>query len=317
MKRLLLALALTAVSMPAWAFCPSPNPNLLGPPHFVDNCPLPAAGLNLMAPLASPSFAALHPGAFLFPNDNNGFAISATTDSALTPSSVGFGTLRSYNVVQSLLTIQAGTTLTNIAGYGSYIVNNADSTSGNGNGVSFYSVGIANANNASQWGVNSVLSDSLVLGAVTTGTGKVLFGAEYDFNVTSSGTTVIGSDMTGASSARPLASFAYRVRPLQVTTTPTKFPWDYGLITQDAAAVVGVQLGTSALGNSTPSQTINLRGRDVGGVIHDAQISANLNGGIVLTPTNGAVIIGGTMPTSCSGQATGTLWNSSGMVKVC
>lgn len=36
--------------------CPAPNPNLGGPPHFVDGCPLPAAGLNLTAPLNSPGF---------------------------------------------------------------------------------------------------------------------------------------------------------------------------------------------------------------------------------------------------------------------
>ena len=36
--------------------CPSPNPNLLGPGHFRDGCSLPAAGLNLAAPLNSPAF---------------------------------------------------------------------------------------------------------------------------------------------------------------------------------------------------------------------------------------------------------------------
>ncbi len=52
----LLAGALLLVAGPAWAFCPSPNPNLLGPGHFVDDCPLPAAGLNKAAPLAAPNF---------------------------------------------------------------------------------------------------------------------------------------------------------------------------------------------------------------------------------------------------------------------
>jgi hypothetical protein len=36
--------------------CPEPNPNLAGPPNFRDGCPLPAAGINLAAPLASPAF---------------------------------------------------------------------------------------------------------------------------------------------------------------------------------------------------------------------------------------------------------------------
>lgn len=36
--------------------CPLPNPNLLGPGNFIDGCALPAAGLNLAAPLASPHF---------------------------------------------------------------------------------------------------------------------------------------------------------------------------------------------------------------------------------------------------------------------
>jgi hypothetical protein len=35
--------------------CPAPNPNLTAPP-FISNCPLPAASLNRLAPLAAPSF---------------------------------------------------------------------------------------------------------------------------------------------------------------------------------------------------------------------------------------------------------------------
>jgi hypothetical protein len=47
------AQAFSAAALPA---CPTPNPNLLGPPNFRDGCPLPAAGLNLTAPLNSPNF---------------------------------------------------------------------------------------------------------------------------------------------------------------------------------------------------------------------------------------------------------------------
>ena len=52
----LLLVVVVASSALAKEPCPEPNPNLLGPGHFQDGCALPAAGLNLAAPLDSPAF---------------------------------------------------------------------------------------------------------------------------------------------------------------------------------------------------------------------------------------------------------------------
>ena len=53
--RLCLVMMLALLPGVALAACPTPNPNLQGPPHFQDGCPLPAQGLNLTAPANSPA----------------------------------------------------------------------------------------------------------------------------------------------------------------------------------------------------------------------------------------------------------------------
>jgi hypothetical protein len=101
------AQSFTAAALPP---CPTPNPNLLGPPNFRDGCPLPAAGLNLAAPLNSPNFT----GTITL----NGLPIGSGGGGGSTPGgsngSIQYnkgGVLGGYIVGPSLGLINGGTTL--------------------------------------------------------------------------------------------------------------------------------------------------------------------------------------------------------------
>jgi len=217
-----------------------------------------------------------------------------------------------YAVNQALLTVPASTTIQNAVTYGSFIVNNADSTSG-ASAVGYYSFGVAAANNAHIWGSNPVVTDNTTL-TTSSGTGKLLWGSELDFNVTSPNTVVRGLDLAGASLVQPSSSIGLRVQPLH--TLNNTFPWDYGIWTNDGGATVAMQAGTVSTGNSQASQPIAFFSRTSGGVARNAKVYANQDGSLVLAPATGVVTILA-MPTTCAGQPTGALRNNAGVVNVC
>jgi hypothetical protein len=91
--------------------CPYPNPNLLGPGFFQDNCPLPAAGLNLAAPLASPHFTGtpLVNGLPIGSGGGGGGATPSAPNGSIQYNNGGV--LGGYIVGPSLGLINGGTTL--------------------------------------------------------------------------------------------------------------------------------------------------------------------------------------------------------------
>lgn len=99
--------------------CPSPNPNLEGPPNFMDGCPLPASGLNLTAPINSPSFTGI-PTAPTPPTGDSSSRIATTafvqsTPASTVPASGITGTTLPSNIVgSSITTLGAGAALGNI-----------------------------------------------------------------------------------------------------------------------------------------------------------------------------------------------------------
>lgn len=151
-----------------------------------------------------------------------------------------------YNTLASVMHVIASSTITNAVGVGSYIEN--DSASATHVGVAFYGWGLDDANSAQTWGLNTVLNDK------TGSTGQVLWGAELDFNVVSTGTTVNGLILTGASTAQPSTSTAIGVETLS-QGSPGTVKWGYGLLTTAGCCTYGIQLGpTAASGNSINSQ---------------------------------------------------------------
>lgn len=163
----------------------------------------------------------------------------------------------------------AGTQRAGIAGY---VVTDfpVNTSVGWGNGVAVFGVGVAHANGAMAWGVNTLLTDSTNPSVVTSGTGRLLQN-EFDFNVTSPNTQVFGLSLVGASVAQPAVANAVSVGQLG-----SGIHWQTALISSDNAAVNGVVLGYQGAtsGNNLSSQPIILWNSDGGGARHSIVIQA-------------------------------------------
>jgi hypothetical protein len=136
------------------------------------------------------------------PTTADGAALSAYTRSGFTADYImnwGIGSpagsiyttdgVRGINVVNSL------STGINHNGVGGYVLNNNPSGSGGGgslgDGVGVYGEVIAAVNDAHVWGMAAIAADIIPEGSpvLNAATGKVLYGAEFDLNVSSPNTT--------------------------------------------------------------------------------------------------------------------------------
>jgi hypothetical protein len=121
--------------------------------------------------------------------------------------------------------------------------------------VNFFGVNVAATNNAQSWGFNSVLTDN-TSHVISAGTGKGLFGAELNFNVTSPNTYVRGIALSGASISQSYDAVGIFISSLNAFTKT--LPWKSAIFTEDAAALVAFEVGASAVaGANVRSQPIN------------------------------------------------------------
>lgn len=273
-------------NLPGGCITPDRLRDLIGSTATLDNGGL--SGLtygNLLNPHPSPFLTGLS-------GDANKFIVSSSTDSSLTPKFFAQGGVGdNYNGMQSIISIPLGSTINNVNGVGSYIINNTNtlqpgacSISTCGAGVNFYAVGIAQADYSAVWGFNPVMSDTAVPTAPTSGVGKYLYGAELDFNNTSTGTTIHGVDCTGSSSAQPQFSTCLRITPLNVFSGA--FPWTYAVQSQDGAATVALEAGAvSASGSNKNSQSIVVRYFDVAGAAQNYSLIAVPGSGLEINGT--------------------------------
>jgi hypothetical protein len=109
----------------------------------------------------------------------------------------------------------AATTVNLVSGLAAYVLSDAV-TAGTGfpATVSLFGAGVARGNGTHVWGVNTLLSDTMT-GAVSAGTGKVLMN-EFDINVSSPSTQVIGLQLAGGSKAQPAAAYGVVLQPIDV-----------------------------------------------------------------------------------------------------
>ena len=169
----------------------------------------------------------------------------------------------------------AGTQRAGIAGYvvSDYAVNRSV---GWGNGVAVMGVGVAHADGAMAWGINTLLTDSDNPSVATSHAGRLLQN-EFDFNVTSPNTETYGLTVGGASIVQPSVAEAFVVNILGAG-----IHWQSGFISTDAAAQNGLVLGYQGAtsGANRSSQPIILQNSDGGGtrrqVVIQAQGSNNL-----------------------------------------
>jgi hypothetical protein len=160
----------------------------------------------------------------------------------------------SYDNVQSTMTVPSGSTVTTMAGYGSYI-NNQTAGGSDGNTVNYFSVSTCSGTNSNCWGANPVLQDSTTY-AISSVSGVKLIGTEYDMDVMSPNTTVQGISFLGSSLSQPAFASAINVGNLSVQS-PGLAKWTYAFTTADGAVTNAIQIGAAASsGSNITSQPV-------------------------------------------------------------
>ena len=107
-----------------------------------------------------------------------------------------------YDAFQVVAQMPADTTLaSHLSAISAYVQSDVASIGIGPNAVGLFSGGIAAATGSAVWGVNTLLSDKVTRTAGTD-TGKILVGAELDFNVMNPATQVIGVSVGGNSLAQ-------------------------------------------------------------------------------------------------------------------
>lgn len=168
---------------------------------------------------------------------------------------------------QSALAVPVDAALTGYNGFASYVRNDrADGGGTFANGVCFYGVGVANADNCSVYGANYGMNDNPNSHAVSTGTGINLLGIEFDMTATSVDTNIQGIGFLGSCLVQPAGATACLVGELS-SQAPGTAQWTAGYVVGDGAIkaggpayVIGVS-GKAGTGPST-SQIVAFNYRD-------------------------------------------------------
>lgn len=174
----------------------------------------------------------------------------------------------SFDVSASLLKIPNGSTIENVTAVAGYFKN--DNAQAPSNAVGLFGCGMVTANNGAGWGINTLLQDSAVREAGT-GTGRILIGAELDFNVMNPGTQVIGVSVGGNSLAQPANASAYVCNTLSQSSG---YRWTTGFASFDGAATYAFSAGMSSVsGANVDSQPVIFQYTNSAGAKQNAQIS--------------------------------------------
>jgi hypothetical protein len=177
-----------------------------------------------------------------------------------------------YDVVQAVAYLHPGSDLvSHLAAIAGYIRVDAPINGIGNNAVALFGGGVVTVNNGTGWGLNTLLQDSNAR-AIGTGTGRVILGAELDFNVMNPGTQVIGVSVGGNSLVQPTNAIAYIVNSLGLSGN---LKWTTGFASFDGCADNGLSIGTSVdTGANVPSQNILISWRDASAVKRTATIQA-------------------------------------------
>lgn len=177
-----------------------------------------------------------------------------------------------YDVLQAVAFLHPGSALaSHIAAIAGYIRVDAATTVIGNNAVALFGGGVVTVNDGCGWGINTLLQDSNTR-AIGTGTGRIILGAELDFNVMNPATQVVGVSVGGNSLVQPTNANAYIVNTLSQTFG---YKWTTGFASFDGCADNGLSIGTaSATGANVPSQNILVAWRDSGAVKRTAILQA-------------------------------------------
>lgn len=155
--------------------------------------------------------------------------------------------VNSFDALQGITQITAGSNIENVTGVAGYVRNDAVSPS---NGVALFGCAMAAGTGSCVWGINTLLQDSATRTAGSA-TGRRLTN-ELDFNVMNPGTQVIGLSIGGNSLAQPSAANGYIVN-----TLGAGIKWTTGFFSMDGTAVNGLAIGAmEASGANIGSQNV-------------------------------------------------------------
>jgi len=197
---------------------------------------------------------------------------------------------KNYDAVRGVAFAPAATTINLVNGVSAYVVSDAATTGVGGfpATVGLFTAGVARGTNAKVWGINTLLSDTMT-GAVSAGTGKSL-NNEFDFNISSPNTTVIGLSLAGGSKAQPATAVGVALQPLdlgQASTAGTIARWSSFLLSIAGSTNTFAGIGPKqAVGNSIQSQDIIFGFRDSTGADANIVMTGSESGGLSLFSTN-------------------------------
>lgn len=151
----------------------------------------------------------------------------------------------------------AGSTVVNTTAVAGYLRNQTVSGTPpdyGRNAVLLFGSGTCEVDGCKTWGVNTVLVDAAGKG-MTSGTNRVIVGAEYDFIISNAANQAIGVMVTGDALVQPTLANAFAVLPLGQQAGPSPVRWTGGFVTGSGAAAEAFVAGAAARsGNDVPSQ---------------------------------------------------------------
>ncbi|CAB4163156.1 Pectate lyase superfamily protein [uncultured Caudovirales phage] len=190
--------------------------------------------------------------------------------------------INSFDVSSAVLQVSSGSTIENATAIAGYFSNNGASPT---NTVALFGCGLVTANNGAGWGLNTLLQDSSTR-TIGAGTGRILIGAELDFNVMNTATNVIGVSVGGNSLSQPVSANAFIANALG-----TGISWTSAFVSFDGCAQNGLSIGAvQSSGANINSQNILISYFDGLSVKRNAVI--NITGGGYLTFAGSVPLLG-------------------------
>ncbi|PST19713.1 hypothetical protein C7U61_14565 [Rhizobium sp. JAB6] len=202
-----------------------------------------------------------------------------------------------FDQTSTILHIPSSDSLVNNYGAtSSYIWNESGSNQSSthaGNGVNFFGVQILGAAHSAAWGLNTLLQDAPTR-AVSTQAGGILIGAEFDSNVMSPLTQVIGVSVGGNGLRQPASANAFIANSLGTIDAGgiTPIRWETAFISFNGCAQRILFGGSASLTANSDSQLITLRALDASRNPIDTNIY-NSGGFLVADTVNGLAVRNG------------------------
>jgi hypothetical protein len=275
----------------ALALCPTPNPNLTPghPPHFVDDCPLPAAGLNA----AFESVTAPVPPMSMI--DNKAGSITADRGTLTVATSPELTAQQIYNqavmsgsgiifnggdAIRGVGIANPNSTVNTVTGAVGYTYNNTVPSGQRTQTVSVQAIAVCAVGGSNCWGFDALVSDNPALTntGVTAGTGKYLTN-EFDLNITNPNS--YGNGLAVGGTSLP-ANITVNFQGFSVTKlwgasgqeSGTAL-WSNGFIAADGCCATGISIGAKATtGNNIDAMPMVFNYRDGAGVMQNATLGA-------------------------------------------